>query len=405
MKGRNPINEEFLIFLSDSHFTAHGEPWDTGVTPSDGPAHAHEFRLFLEHLTARRPEDRPQSVVLLGDWLDFADIAERANVRGIWEGIDGDSRASETLQWITQANRAVFEGLRECLCAGISVEVVLGNHDMDLARQVIQKQLQDLLSPRVRGTATLNFHPWLFHKQGLVYAEHGHQFQAINHFPMMLQPHGSDRCQQTYRTLATVLGEHRHRRRYANGDGWFGPVREDGWFLYQVCAGIVDQVNPRRRREIADYQQRDLPRYAEALGLDPQAVLDIDTISRFRVSALIRAVLRQAGNRHLGTSADYLVAACQKIDEVLRSVGCSVPFYIFGHSHRASRRPVERSGVTSLYLNTGTWSPYVRGPHAAEGRVRTELTYVAVRQSAGASSAALCRWPQGTRRDRKSEID
>ncbi len=390
------VKKESFVFLSDSHFTVQDEPWATGVTSSDGPAHAHEFRSFLEHLSARRPEDRPQSVVLLGDWLDFSDSAERAAVRGIWSGVDEGTRASETLQWITEANRAVFEGLKHCLGAGISVEVVVGNHDMDLTRQGVQEQLRAQANPRVLGSASLNFHPWLFHVPGLVYAEHGHQHQAINHIPTMLHPYELEETQQMYRTLSTVLGEYRHRQRDPEGLDRVRTVLENAGCLYQLCTGVVDQVNSRRREEIARYQQQCLPQYARAIGLDPRAVQDIDTVSRFRVAALIAAASRQVGNRLFGTSTDYLAEAGRRIDQLLRAADCSVPFYIFGHSHQASRRPLATSADASQYFNTGTWSPYTRGSHPPAEGTRMELTYVVVRRSAASeSSADLCRWSYG----------
>lgn len=84
-----------------------------------------------------------------------------------------------------------FAGLRRFLGAGFPIDVVSGNHDVDLVRPAVRTRLRELL-----GTGGgegdgggVRFHPWIYYVPGVLYAEHGHQHAALSAFTRVVAPY------------------------------------------------------------------------------------------------------------------------------------------------------------------------------------------------------------------------
>ena len=160
------------IVLSDLHLGAPGTATDDA------------FISFVEWLTeGARRDATPTRLVLLGDLLDLlhAPIGAR------------DPLAA--LDAVAARHRSALAALGAAAANDVVVDIVPGNHDSELVQPDLQEHLRDLVADAA-GTSTArlrsNFRvrPWFLLVPGLLYAEHGSQYHALNAVADPLAPFG-----------------------------------------------------------------------------------------------------------------------------------------------------------------------------------------------------------------------
>ncbi len=148
-----------------------------------------EFARFLDNLRSRATaENRAWRLVILGDFLDFplVDVGQPLPVN------TDDALAAiciNKLDLIAQGHPKVFEALGRFVAAGFPLDIVPGNHDVDLLRPLVQQRLIELVrraSPHHDVSAAITFHPWIYYLPGVLYAEHGNQYHDIGWFQTLL---------------------------------------------------------------------------------------------------------------------------------------------------------------------------------------------------------------------------
>jgi UDP-2,3-diacylglucosamine pyrophosphatase LpxH len=349
-----------------------------------GPRFVDEFDgdealpAFLSWL--RSDGRRPSHLVLLGDTLDFL----RVPVRGALYARN-DAEAVWQLEQIAIAHPTVFEALSAIMNDGTVIDIVVGNHDVELARPAVQGKLRRLLgAPEHPGAdaAAVRFHLWGYYLPGLLYAEHGNHYHDVNSFRRPLIPF---RAGRTERPLATrIHSVLRHARRKQSG----GPP------LHQVLADLLplDRVP---RAAMGDYYATVLPRYAAELGLPVLTVRQLHELGQTSTvaTALRIAKVRMGHDLSFGEAAPGVATS---VHQVLAAAGCAVPFCIFGHSHAACH--LQLPGGVGDYLNTGTWSSDYRsatgrGQPVPDSQKRTwiELAY----DDSDNPQAKLLHWATG----------
>jgi UDP-2,3-diacylglucosamine pyrophosphatase LpxH len=359
------VGDRFVL-ISDLHLGG------GAAAAAAGPAFADPFDQdeallqFLGHL-GRRQDGHHYRLVLLGDTLDFLRVPVTGRRAGLYAR--NDIEAIGQLERIHGAHSAVFAGLATLLAGGAGVDVVVGNHDIELARPAVRARLRALLRDRhgcePRTLSSLRFHPWGYHVPGLLYAEHGNHYHDINTFTRPLHPFRGDGLLE--RPPAARLGG---LRRLARGRAASVGLRDP----------LADLL-PRRRLDRATRSAYGslLRAYADDLGL---AVDVVDRLHQMGATSLPRIARRLLRSRLGGTS--YLLQLPEiaaAVHDTLSSRGQAARFYVFGHVHvpQYLRLP----GTTASYLNTGTWS--------TDGTVQNpwvEITPV----EGGSPTAALRRW-------------
>ncbi|HWH35040.1 MAG TPA: hypothetical protein VNT56_06920 [Acidimicrobiales bacterium] len=327
---------EDLVFVSDLHL-------------GDGRAELFQrdasFCRFLGALGTRADErGRRCRLVVLGDFLDFL------HVDG--SGSDAERIAVGKLERMVAAHGAVFDALRWFCTNGGALDVVVGNHDADLARPAVQSALAAALG----GTAKTapGIHRWQWHRPGEVYAEHGHQYHDINAFSTVLAPWGRGTPPALEETLGAGLGHCLASRR-----------RHSRLVLPAVLAGRAARlVDPRRHARRRAYRREILPGHGATVGLDLATLEHLDALSARTVAALPlrlgRHVLRTRAGRRPPPDRDYLAGAAAQIARILAESRSPVGLVVMGHSHRAGQWALGGGSAPVRYLNTGAWSS-VRG--------------------------------------------
>jgi UDP-2,3-diacylglucosamine pyrophosphatase LpxH len=306
------------------------------------------FVQFLEGVVAATGPSDMTTLVLLGDALEL-----RARTgRGARARVDD----------LAAAHPEVFAALRRCLGAGVQLDIVVGNHDVDLVRPAAAQRLGELLGVRGDG---LRIHPWALHVPGVLFAEHGHQHHAVHRLPTLLLAAVDDDTTVEPSPLTAWAA----RR---------GGPREA---VMAVCRALAAARAAERRAGSAAYQ-RVLAAEAARLGLRPETARDLWRVSRFRLVPVATATGRRVVTRLVTRLVARLLARLAtplvtrrggaahrvatgppphsaQIALTLAAHGAPVAWYLCGHTHRAAEAPI--TGTTTRWANSGTWCSDIRG--------------------------------------------
>lgn len=400
------VSDQFIV-LSDLHVGPGGAGRGAEAFHRD-----EWFVDFLRHLRQRaEAEGSRWTLLLLGDFLDF----DRVEVE---PAEDGDAEAAAKLEYMIAGHPRLFEALAEFLGCGFDIELVAGNHDIDLVRPLVQRRLSEAVTGSADGAlgrGRVRVHPWLYYVPGVLYAEHGHQYHDINSFTRQLRPYVDAGRKRTERSLAAAMGDYlgdlaavagaNRDARSISGRAVLGAfcrrpalvVTTAGRHLEFVGvlashqAGILSPHQAARRR---DYRRRVLADHAPETGLDHRVLVDLDRLSEQIRRSMPGRLSRKVLSGGVGTANvdanDYLWKSAARVHDALASAGNGVPFYVFGHTHVAARRPLTNRG-RATYLNAGTWSSLVRGCRGASSD-RRPAPFVEITPGPDGPTARICAW-------------
>ena len=262
-------------------------------------------------------------LVLLGDCFDL--VAANASGRGA-------TTAAAGLQRIAAAHPAVFAALRRATTAGVAIDVVPGNHDIDLALAPVAAALDALV-----GGARV--HPWLLHVPGLLLAEHGQQHHALNRFGGLaaLATGGSRGLGR--RPPGVVVDAWLAQRgglvRRALGAAFSAPPLAWGVAGVAGCSPVAGSIDGLPLPLLAELER------SAAAG------------ARGDVVRTVRSALRSPGTKTLAATLPGVMA---RVHTILARHESAVPFYVCGHTHVAADVPLAGAKPPARYLNCGTWS-------------------------------------------------
>lgn len=178
-----------LVVLSDLHLSAGYDERTGTFDRNEDFFYDGAFARLLAYLRGRAErEGRRWRLVLLGDIFDFLQV----ELPGQQGPLDTGERVTiAKLSRIARGHPRFFAGLGEWVAAGFGVDFVPGNHDIELIRPSLQKRFVELVAAAgggERSAKLIRFHPWIYYVPGLVYAEHGHQYDDVNSFRTQLRP-------------------------------------------------------------------------------------------------------------------------------------------------------------------------------------------------------------------------
>jgi predicted phosphodiesterase len=113
---------------------------------------------------------------------------------------------AQKLRLILKHHAGVMGSLARFLAAGNSLVIVQGNHDVDWHWRGVQREFRralEKLAPVPRDAVT--FASWFYYEPGVVYLEHGHQYDPCCSYDHVLYPVSSEDPRRTARSLADVL--------------------------------------------------------------------------------------------------------------------------------------------------------------------------------------------------------
>lgn len=187
-----------LIVLSDLHLGEGMLKHEPRYVPTEDFFHDVQFVRFLEELKRRyRDEPHRLKLVLNGDTFDFLTVTstpESGEAAGFSVspserkfGLDPTAEKSVyKLDLIIRGHREFFTALAEFIGQGFCVDIIRGNHDLELYFPQVRERLIariaglcDALDPSL-VSERVTFHDWFYLETGRVYIEHGNQYDGGN---------------------------------------------------------------------------------------------------------------------------------------------------------------------------------------------------------------------------------
>lgn len=203
-----PSSSRILLIVSDLHLS---EGWDKEgkISKNEDFFFDQSFSRFLEFYKNKSPVN----LIIAGDMVDMLQVTHPKLPKSFPEEITPDEiefgfgtsplKSCWKLEKIMFGHKKFFRSLTEFLAAGNRVTILPGNHDIEFALPEVQNcfrnQLlsKELLQPNVDRQKiaksveeNLCFKPWFYYEPGLVYVEHGHQYDCLNSFDYFLHPLG-----------------------------------------------------------------------------------------------------------------------------------------------------------------------------------------------------------------------
>ncbi|MEZ4267970.1 MAG: hypothetical protein R3F39_16485 [Myxococcota bacterium] len=420
-----------------------------------------ELLALLDQIQAMRPKSFARTDVIFGgDTWDFDSV---------YGGPDDPMLPSEGLPptvagsvWKIRrllADHAPFvAGLARFLAAGNRVIFLMGNHDRELAFAEVAEELRATVaaaappgtSPAV--AAAIEFEPWFVYIPGVLYAEHGQQYDATCSYRDVLAPFVPAHRRaprELEASMGSLMGRH-----VLSSLGSFNPFDDDSFLkslsgyarhafehywprrrflsIYVArCVRVVHLLRRQRRRVLASRPDHSTlyAGYARSKRVGVDFIALLRRLGSVPISDRPRHLLHELWLDRLITTAVaiFIVTAGILSAEtwvqgvmmlglippallVLRAMGrgslalqergrwglvaeqisshLSVPIVCFGHSHRPERRPLRNGG---RYYNLGTWAP-VADPAEQQTLLRARRYLIVRHVAPGRTHVAFQRW-------------
>ena len=460
---------ESLLVFSDVHLGS--DLNDSGPSVPRSAAIDRDLAALLEHYRRTPPPADRWRLVIAGDFVDFVGMAI--------DPCAGDELATE----LTEAERAfglggaeehvrlklrravarhpdVFEQLAAFVSEGHALTFVSGNHDLEMYWDSVKEDFRTLLTrddaKREDVAAWVDFEPWFFHREGLVYIEHGHQFDPFCATPFIFAPLSPVDPRRVLQSLSDTLLRYIVRRtpgmrEYGHEDrglasyiSWglmlgargtarlfkrfFGAV-----FMLREIAAAYDGPHGARIREeherrlteharekaVPESRLREaLALHVEPFGRTPRGVLAsvmLDRLSVFTVMVLLlgsTAAFRSELAGHALHVTIGLLVVWAVLHVVLSRGRPNVDpaalmsvrahdlarlfpssFIVMGHTHVPTTKPL---GDEAVYINVGSWAEEEPDATADPSKVyRAARTHLVVHVKDDRHEAHLCEWRSG----------
>ncbi len=311
MNARPEEPEEYVL-ISDVHLNEIIRPREPGWWEYKTEQSKQDGALagFLRAIEARRPRHLARSVIVFnGDTFDFdtcfaAPEGAEIPAEGLPPTVEG---SVFKMQRIAADHTEFIAALAAFLAAGNRAVFVMGNHDRELHFPEVQAVLRGALAkaaPVGAGeavAAAVSFEPWFVRVPGVLYAEHGNQYDATCSYGDVLDPtvpEGRGGREEIETPFGSLLGRHTLSRL-----GTFNPYNDESFilslggyvrhwlrfyfpkrafiraYLHAVWRGLRE-LRARRARQLALRGEDAKPgidreryrKYAAEKGLEPEAL-------------------------------------------------------------------------------------------------------------------------------------
>ena len=445
-----------ILVVSDLHF---GEELLPGASAERRHAVAlasGAFRAFLRHHAGRRIGGRPWRLVIAGDLFDFMSVvvpgsrehpARNADERRFGVG-RGNRAGVDRLARICENQAELMVELARFAAAGHSIDVIVGNHDVELLAPEVVTELGRQLriaGADDRAASRIQVVPWFVFVPGVAWIEHGHVYDEGCSFEFNLapcDPGGRQLMNADYAAIRYLgmtvpdLDPHGIEEwsfwgylQYAWSQGirsfgrlWLGYARFS-WALV-AARGMHRSIKSRDARRRTHRERLEQAATAGGIPVDTAAAIDhlartpltvswrrlgrmlqLDRFAILAGTALVILVLLVALPlvwALLGAAATVVAAGAlqrwlgkhlvtsqlpmRAVPQRIRKL-VDAPVVVFGHTHDPRWQPLRGGG---LYLNAGTWLPALRPG------LRRSFTHAVIQPRPGAlPQVELRQWREG----------
>jgi UDP-2,3-diacylglucosamine pyrophosphatase LpxH len=465
-----PEASNYLLF-SDVHLGAdlvqHAAPW-TASRLHEAHTIDHQLGTMLDHYREHSDPVRPWRLVIAGDFIDLmgmsisagasllTSLTEDEVVHGLGSSED---HAAFKMRAVAVRHDLLFRKLARFVAAGHSLVFVRGNHDVEFYWESAQRAFLDALLERVdidaqdaaarkEFEARIEFRHWFYYVRGLLYVEHGHQYDATCAYHHVLAPRSPRDPRRISYSFSDILLRYVVRpTRELSSEGHENKSLGDylklafslglhgcamlGYRFFSAVGRMVsawrDQLSVHAANVKAEHE-KELQQISSVFRVSTENLRAMTQLWAIPVTARLASIFRTVFLDGLAAGAGalatigllaicgvvpwlwlpfmiggvsigiFIYAKCSRVLEphgALRRGASKLVelmparYVVMGHTHR----PVmEALSATATYVNLGNWTADLLDDHAPPA----PCTHLVIRHGEGGRpSAALCRWEDG----------
>ncbi len=208
-EAKRPAAPAFhYLLLSDVHLGSdlvpHSRPWAKHSWLLHSAEVDARLIALLQHYQRETTRVQPFCLVLAGDFVDLVGVSISPDGCALRTEPTPDEKryglgsapdhVVQKMRAIERRHEGVFRALAEFIAAGNQLVVVRGNHDVELHWPSAQREfISSILkhaAPSARESirSRIRICPWFFTVPGLLYVEHGHEFDPMCSYGDPLMP-------------------------------------------------------------------------------------------------------------------------------------------------------------------------------------------------------------------------
>ena len=200
-------SDEFdLVIVSDLHLSEGRDPVTKKFSLNEDFFFDEEFGRFLTFLEDEsKRRGRRWRLIIAGDMIDFLQITTVPKPGEVDFEISRREKkfglGTEEVKTVWKLKRVMnghwrfFQSLANFLNKEHRVVIIPGNHDVEFVYEQVQATFRSEISNYLTDQpiaenlgANVEFFPWFYYEPGLLFVEHGHQYDALNSFDFFLCP-------------------------------------------------------------------------------------------------------------------------------------------------------------------------------------------------------------------------
>jgi len=415
-----PSDPRHLLIVSDLHLS---EGWDETTKRLSRQEDFYFDTSFARFLATQvrnaAQHDYRLRLVIPGDLVDFLQVTTVPPGESVDGGpiTDRDRRfglgtspahTCWKLRRIVSGHWIFFDALARFVADGHDLVILPGNHDIEWVIPQVQATLISELTARVppalRGGIgeRVRFLPWFYLEPGLIYIDHGHQYDTLNSFDYFLHPYlpdgridlpaGSFFVRYLFNQVE-VSFPFADNMKPASAFLCWALKRWEGWRklpqylrFFRETLEKAGPLDPAWQAELEAKQAERLRALQAETGLPADTLQALKALwvpsaihhlSKWRLAL---SFFRQA------SASEPLTAYADHISTLLR-----VRYVVFGHTHEADLHPLPGGPPRAEYVNSGTWTR-VFSENFEERLLKEESEFVYILVDRAKPKIELLRW-------------
>jgi UDP-2,3-diacylglucosamine pyrophosphatase LpxH len=245
-----------LLALSDVHLGSdlvyHVRP-DAPRRTATSDRRDRDLVALLDYYRLTRVDDRPWRLVIGGDFIDFTGMSVMpcSDVHGgvivtepteeeLAHGLGGaEDHTLAKLRLVMAHHAEVMQALSAFVAAGNELVIVPGNHDVDWHWDSAQAEFkQALTAGGAVDESRITFAPWFYYEEGLIYLEHGHQYDSYCSHDHVLYPVSPNDPRRSTRSLSDILLRYVVRPTRGMTEGGHDAMSWHDYLRFAVSLGV-----------------------------------------------------------------------------------------------------------------------------------------------------------------------
>ena len=419
-ENENGSDKYNIVIISDLHMVEGPWPKLRKKDVAQGQRFQTKFERFISHLESESERcGRKWKLIIAGDMVDFLQVTRvpnepvfdlRKSEREYGLGTSPDKTAWK-MKLMMNDNRRFFQAFGRFLIAGNKCVIISGNHDIEWTvpdtqyafRQEMLKYLPDQNRQQDKILDhTIEFCPWFYYEPGLIWVEHGHQYDGMNSFDYLFAPYlpfSKELMLPVGSLMVRYLLNQLKKKNYYEYDfkSALDYIRKY-FFSFFCSSNLVKHICnfPHILNKVGKFKDEDLVWLKELneLRLRAEAIrfgIDEDKLRMLKRLWVPSALYNQDRLGNLKSFVTYNVGNIWRKMATMIQRQLEVQYVVFGHTHRAESLLLTPDG-SAQYANSGAWSR-ATGHISGNGRRFRDrhLMYVQISRDED-DKLALMRW-------------